>query len=422
MRRTRVGMAMAMAGLLTSASAALAQGGNVETHGFLVTGATGRIHDTGDAGNPQGDFLLREDRFRLDLEGWSEDIDAEIKVKAEVVHDGLARDIAVDLREAYFDYSAGDFDFRLGRQVITWGVGDLIFVSDVWPKDWVSFFAGRPMDYFKVGVEALRARLWWDVVNVELVVATPFQPDVLPDSSLFAVANPFAGVESVQVETPRTGYDNAEFGVKVSREAFGVDIAAHAYRGFWSTPSARTDGVNPPASVTMFYPALSVYTLTAQTNAAGGVVSAEAGLYDSRDDADGVDPTTPNSQIRALVGYERPLWEDARAGVQYYVEAMGDYAAYEAALPQGYPAESELRDMVTVRLEQLARRQALRLSLFVFYSPADADYLVQPVVEYKLSDELRLSVGGNVFGGDAHTMLGRFDRSDNVYATARFDF
>ncbi len=108
--------------------------------------------------------------------------------------------------------------------------------------------------------------------------------------------------------------------------------------------------------------------------------------------------------------------------MQYCAEVMDDCAAYTAALPAGHPAESEVRDLVTLRIEQLARRQALRLSLFVFYSPADADYLVQPVAEYKLSDELRLSVGANVFGGDAHTMLGRFDRSDNVHAAARFDF
>ena len=217
MKRMRA--AASVLGLLMVASAALAQSENIETHGFLVTGATGRLRDTGDAAQSPSDFLLREDRFRLDIEGWSEDIDAEIKVKAEVVHDALARDISVDLREGYFDYSAGDFDFRLGRQVITWGVGDLIFVSDVWPMDWVSFFAGRSMDYFKVGVEALRVRLWWDVVNVAVVAAAPFQPDELPDSSRFGIANPFAGVEHVRVSLPRDGYDSAEIGAKLSRKA-----------------------------------------------------------------------------------------------------------------------------------------------------------------------------------------------------------
>ncbi|MBT7807887.1 hypothetical protein HN766_20455 [Candidatus Poribacteria bacterium] len=401
---------------------ASAQDGNVEAHGFVVTHGAGRLRGTGSDGAPTGDFLIREDRFRLDLEGWSEDIDAEIKVKAEVVHDALARRLAADLREAYIDYATGDLDFRIGRQVITWGVGDLIFVSDVWPKDWVSFFAGRPMDYFKVGIEAVRARLWSDVVNVEVVAATPFEPDTLPDSALFGVANPFAGVESVRVEMPRVGYGNVEFAAKVSRKALGLDLAAHAYRGFWSTPSARTNAATPPTSVTMFYPALSVYTLTAQTNAAGGVISAEAGLYDSRDDRDGSDLATPNSQIRGLVGYDRPLWSDARVGAQYYVELMDDFGAYEGALPPGFPSESEYRDMVTLRLEQMLRRQTLRLSLFAFYSPADSDYLVQPTAEYKLSDELRVAVGADLFGGDAHTMLGRFDRSDNVHATARFDF
>lgn len=59
----------------------------------------------------------------------------------------------VDLREAYLDYTTENCDFRLGRQFVTWGVGDLLFINDVFSKDYVSFFAGRPLEYLKIEVD-----------------------------------------------------------------------------------------------------------------------------------------------------------------------------------------------------------------------------------------------------------------------------
>ncbi|MBI2840173.1 MAG: hypothetical protein HYX75_17795 [Acidobacteria bacterium] len=53
------------------------------------------------------------------------------------------------------------------------GVGDLLFINDVFPKDWVSFFAGRPMEYLKVGVDGVRLRYTGSHVNGE-ILALPF--------------------------------------------------------------------------------------------------------------------------------------------------------------------------------------------------------------------------------------------------------
>jgi hypothetical protein len=40
---------------------------------------------------------------------------------------------------------------------------------------------------------------------------------------------------------------------------------------------------------------------------AQGILSLETGFYDSRDDPDGRNPAIENSQLRALVGYQRAL-------------------------------------------------------------------------------------------------------------------
>lgn len=67
--------------------------------------------------------------------------------------------------------------------------------------------------------------------------------------------------------------------------------------------------------------------------------------------------------------------------------------------------------------------QTWTLSLFAAYSPTDRDYFVQPEVSYKVTDNVGVSVGTNIFGGKKETtFFGQFEKSDNVFVSVRFDF
>jgi|GEM_PF-5005137 len=67
----------------------------------------------------------------------------------------------VDLREFNVLFTPADFmDVKVGRQILTWGTGDLLFVNDVFPKDWKSFFSGRDEDYLKAPSDALFVSLF----------------------------------------------------------------------------------------------------------------------------------------------------------------------------------------------------------------------------------------------------------------------
>lgn len=396
---------------------------NLETHGFLLSHFSGRT--TGIKRNvvQSGDFILAEQRLRLDIEAWAESIDASLRVKTDIIYDAIDRRSNIDIREAYIDYSTGRFDFRLGRQIATWGVGDLIFINDVYPKDWLSFFSGRPMEYLKIGVDAFRARFTTNILNADLLAVPFFTTDNVPSSGRFILPDPFVAVPNQNERLPESSYGNTEFALRLYKNIGGFDLSLYAYRGFWRRPSRELDNVIAPTSVTVFYPSLSVYGLSAQRSAIGGIISFETGYYHSRDDEEGDDPAIPNSEIRFLVGHQRHLWEDATLGFQYYSEVMDDYNEYRDGLSAGLPVQKEVRNMFTLRLEQLLRHQTWRLSLFCFYSPADRDYLVQPYASYKLAEELSLTLGANVFGGrDESTSLAMFDRNDNTFVSIRFDF
>lgn len=404
-----------------------AQGGddgqNIEIHGFLMGNFSGRTTGLTPAGEEGRDLLLAEERLRLDIFGWTEAIEASARVKGDFVLDNVAEEFDVDLREAYLDYTTGNFDLRLGRQIVTWGVGDLLFINDVFPKDWVSFFSGRPLEYLKIGVDAFRTRYSSEALNGEFLIIPFFEPDNLPTSERFFLFDPFSAVPTRDEEEPSTTLENTELALRLYRRIGDFDVSAYAYRGFWRTPSMKPDQIPSPTRVIIFYPALSVYGLSAQGSALDGVVSFETGYYLSRDDEDGDDPTIPNSQIRLLVGYQRQIWEDFTLGVQYYGEIMEDHSTYVNSLPAGFPAQEEYRDIVTLRLEYLLRHQTLRLSLFTFYSPVDNDYLIRPKVSYKFSDNFSSTLGANIFGGEKETtFLGQLDKNDNIYLSVRLDF
>ncbi|MBI4515999.1 MAG: hypothetical protein HY699_09325 [Deltaproteobacteria bacterium] len=408
---------------LGAARAAGASECPIEVHGFLLGAISGRT--TGAPPLRGGDdFVLGEERVRLDLSGASESGAMRALVKVDLFHDAVANRVDDDLREAYAGYTSGPFDVRLGRQIITWGVGDLFFINDTFPKDWESFFSGRPMEYLKLGVDGAQTRYSSDLVNAELVAAPFFfTADRLPAPERFSFFDPFSGVPNQREVEAASRLSNTELALRLYRQVADFDVSLYGYRGFWRTPSVRVDNAAVPTAATRWFPELVVAGASAQRSALAGVVSLEVGYYDSRDDRRGSDPAVPNSQWRFLAGYQREVWEDFVAGVQAYGELMMDYGPYRRALPAGSPQQDEFRGVASMRLTQLLDYQTWRLSAFAAYSPTDADYFLQPEASYKLTDRLSVAVGANVFGGQHDTtFFGQFERSDNAFSRVRFDF
>ena len=373
------------------------------------------------AANPNGgDFKWAEERAQLQLDVAKEPV--QLHLKTDAFYDHADTDADVELREGYLDYVASRWDVRAGRQIITWGVGDLVFINDVFPKDYEAFFSGRPLEYLKKGIDGVKAGFYPDYASFEAILIPFFEPNGFPDPARFHLFDPMPGVDRKE-EEPNTSLDNVEVAVRAYRNLAGFDASLYYYRGFFRQPSALPDDPAAPTRLTLLYPELSVYGASLQRNALDGLVSLEAGYYDSREDRDGEDPVLPNSQTRFLAGYQRQLWEDSTLGLQYYVERMNDYAEYERNVPPGFPGEKEWRDLVTVRLTQLLRHQTLALSWFSFWSPADDDYLLNPEIKYNFTDHLWAAVGGMIFGGEeASTQFGQLDKNDNVYLQLRYSF
>jgi len=399
--------------LFSSVSAA-----DISLHGFLQ----GNYSANTAASDPNGgDFKLGEERLQLKLDATKDPF--HIFIKADGWYDHIDQKWDSELREGYLDYTSGKWDTRIGRQVITWGVGDLLFINDVFPKDYAAFFSGRPLEYLKKGIDAAKVAVYPGFASFEIIATPFFEENTFPDSARFHIFDPFTSITTRSEKEPAARFDNTEVAFRVYRDIAGFDVSLYAYRGFFRQPSMMPDNPAMPTRLTLFFPKLSVYGASAQGRALDGVLSLEAGYYDSREDRTGANPMIPNSQTRFLIGYQRQLWEDFTVGLQYYGEYMHDYSAYKDSLPAGFPQERKLHDLATVRLTQFLKNQTVRLSFFSFYSPSDGDYMLNPEIKYNFSDHIWAALGANIFGGGKPwTQFGQLAKDDNVYMQVRYEF
>jgi hypothetical protein len=387
-------------------------------HGFVEAGLGSRLQT--DARLPQRN-TLEELRWRIESDRTLGR--AIVALKADAGFDGIESRGYVDIRDATLSFTAGEaVDIKLGHQVQTWGTGDLVFLNDLFPKDFVSFFAGRDDEYLKAPGSAIRLTRFGSVFGIDFVWTPVFEPDVYLTGERFSFFSPLAG-ENVAprppisaIEPDRT-FANGEFAVRAFRTVEGREYALYGYRGFFKQPSALNRSLLPT-----FAP-LSAWGASLRKPAGRGLLNAEFAYYDSRDDRDGADPLIPNSQLRLLAGYE---WEAARnftVGLQYSAEWTLDHDELLAGslAPQFEP--EEYRQILTSRFTYRSGRERYLWSLFTFLSPTDKDFYLRPQFTLRYSDEWTYVFGGSLFGGDGgHTFFAQFEDASNVYLRARYNY
>jgi hypothetical protein len=393
----------------------------VDLHGFVQGDYASRVTGLRPPGG--SDFILGEERLQLTLTGAVAGGRSGFSAKTDFIHDSILDRSDMEVREAYIDFTAGPLEARVGRQIVTWGTGDLLFVNDVFPKDWAALFTGRPLEYLKVGTDALKLDWYLADFGFEAIASPTFEADRLPDGDRFFVQDPFSGATNRTTREPRPNLDNAELAIKVSRAVIGWECALYADRGFYRSPAPEPDTTGGSMRVVVRFPRRGVYGASVQRAGLGGVINLEGGYYDSRNDPEGNDPFVPNSQVLYLAGYKRQMGPSVMLGLQYYGERIRQYDQYRSTLPSGAPEQDRHRSLVTSRATWLSDYQTWKLSFFGYWSPTDEDFYLIPEVWHSLADGVWAAVGGNIFGGSGETtFFGQFDRNDNAYAAIRYEF
>ena len=367
---------------------------------------------------------IAETRLQLETE-FSGDWGA-FEVTADTYLDGIIDDPVFDLRQARLTLTPLDnVDLRIGRQVLTWGTGDMLFINDLFPKDWQSFFIGRDVEYLKAPSDSIRIGFFNDIANIDFAYTPKFTPDRYITGDYVSYYDPlfrrFNGASrDVDANPPSDWFEDDEFAVRLYREVGRFQVALYGYWGYWKSPGGQKLRGVPLTQAT--FPRLHVYGASIRGPVGKGIFNAEVGYYDSVDDSSGDNFFVNNSEFRALVGYEQEIATNLTGALQVYWERMLDYGAYRDSLFL-IPARDEDRLVFTLRLTKLLMNQNLVLSWFSYYSPTDGDAYLRPSASYKVTDAWTVELGGNLwFGEKDYTFFGQFENNNNIYLSARYAF
>ncbi|MDN3651822.1 hypothetical protein QWY77_03455 [Thalassotalea ponticola] len=368
---------------------------------------------------------ISELRVRLDA-AYSTDA-LTVNAKIDALADMLLNDNDYDVRELNIGFSpTAQTDVIAGRQVITWGTGDYLFLNDLFAKDWQSFFAGRDDAYLKAPNDALRVLHYAKSFTLDVVYAPEFHADNYIRGERFSFYSPVEQAVVAPSEFNVLDSDSEQYAMRLAATQNGIEYALYGYKGVWTTPMGSS--VEPPFAGYSYFPSLNSYGASMRRPAFGGLFNTEVAVYNSLDDSQGDNPFVANDQIRFLLGYEREVIANTTASVQFYLEHTQDYQALKQAHNQtpmlaSTPLIDQNRQVLTLRLTSRAMQQALTTTLFVFYSPTDQDAYIKPSISYRVNDNWQLATGANVFVGEQQvTFFGQHKANSNIWLRARYNF
>lgn len=397
-----------------------------EMRGFVEQRIGSRINDD----DLQKNISIGEVRLQLDVEKDYEV--SQVQIVADFVYDPVMDEYAIDLesgegiidlRQANISLTPLEYlDLKIGRQILTWGTGDLLFINDLFAKDWNSFLIGRDDEYLKAPTDAAKFSLFLGIFNLDVIYTPKFNADRYIDGQRITFYDPSTQVlrgsnNPLKVDRPDDWLEDDEWSLRLYNTIGTVEAALYYYNGFWKSPT----GIDVVSGKALF-PELQVIGGSLRGPLFSGIANIELGYYKSQSGS-ASNPFIRNDEYRVLFGYEWELAKELTSSMQYYLERKLDYSEYLASLPSGLPQEDENRQVVTLRLTQLLMQQDLILSLFNFYSPSDSDGYLKLSIKYKVTDELKMELGGNVFYGDKiNTFYSQFKTNSNVYTALRYEY
>ena len=368
--------------------------GSADIYGFLQYHDSQRI-DRGDCtySLENCDKIAQSGALNLSAEGYINNNFA-YYANLETRYDAISDKSSVKLREAYMDYAGSNTLMRAGRQIITWGVGDLLFINDTFPKNWAAFYSGSPTQYMKLGSDAVSGSWFFGASSIDLIVSE-FRANELPNSENHNLSS----MPEFQVDAEP---DEAELSLKASSTLGQWEVTGYMSRTHFRSPSSSA--ADPSRS---FYPRLNTYGASLTGPFVHGLLSVEAGYHKVPNKSEIAVET--EDQKRWLLGYSQQISGTSNIGVQIYEESAKSF-------------NSNNRELATLRFTKSFRYQTIRLNIFAFYGLTDNDSYLIPSLRYTPIDVFWVEIGSNSFRGDRSTPFGSVQENSNLFFTLRYSF
>ena len=329
----------------------------------------------------------------------------------------------IELREAYFDYTAKNWDLRIGRQIILWGVSDGLRITDlISPLDLTEFLA-RDYDDIRMPVDAIKWRYMDDVIKLELVFVPIFQTYIIPDDpdNPWAITYPSDGPEIFVAPAikPEKSLKNSEVGGRLSFYLPGFDLSVSGLCTWNKLPVYErnfTDAHDTLVLVPNHF-RYSMVGLDFSRPQGSFVIRGEAAMYSaeplSTDLLNQTNPVMKKTTMNYLVGL------DWYPGSNWTL--TGQFSQKLILLWEDQLENPKNTMLATLGITRKLFRSTLSASAFGYIDLSNEGMFARTTLDYSLSDRIHLITGVDIFHGDAG-IFGAYKNNSEFFIKAKYNF
>lgn len=372
------------------------------------------------SGRPN-DFMSSRTRIRGEIGRSFEG--STLFVSFNAIHNALLKsrtDFA--LREAYLDHREEHWGFRLGRQLVIWGVADGVRITDlVSPMDMTEFLA-QDYDDIRMPVNALRFFLFNENMKLELLAVPSFEGYKLPVDvgnpwSIFPEKSSKPVVWSEEGSRPKLRFTNIEYGGKLSFTLPGMDFSLAALHTWNKMPVISYQSSDSHTVVSPQYYRMGFF---------GGDISKPLGQFVLRGEM--------AFNIDKHFSYRPEAGAVAQKGFNTvnYLVGVDWYAPFEWMVMAQFSSESILRyepqitqphhySLLTFNVSKKLFDSTLQLSNFTYIDLKYKGWFSRFTSSYALNDHIQLSAGYDWFGGN-EGIFGIYRNNSEVWIKAKYSF
>lgn len=323
-------------------------------------------------------------------------------------------------REFYLDYSLGNADIRLGKQLLPWGRADRINPTDSLTSRDYRWLAPEEEDqrFGNTGIRYAHQLSNYTLTGVWLPLMSSSRIPLDPESArLVAIHQP----------------DNRDnFALKMDSIGKGLDWSLSFYSGIDTAPSLEQSPSPSEQSFAMVNHRIQRY---------GGDAAWAFGTYTLRTElaytqtgkAKDEFSGKKSDYLQAVVGLEKQFANNLNVIVQAVWQSSFNWRS-----PSFWPS-SDQRQLATFQqiiVQQPARGYggiSYRASKKLFNDTFELEmsglgltdnqgWLTRPRVRYQVNDDLSLAVGGDYYEGDNNTIFGRLRSNSTAFMEVNYAF
>lgn len=323
------------------------------------------------------------------------------------------------LRENYLDISAGDFDFRIGRQHVVWGEMVGLFFADVVSAKDTREFILPDFDILRIPQWAMRAEYSKNNFHADLLWIPFATIDEIGKSGgeFFPFSPPAA---ATFLNEDRSGRDpaNSNYGLRLSQLVNGWDISAFYYHSLDAAPTFyRVSGPLEPLVFQARHDHIDQFGGTFTKDLGKAVLKGELVYTDGRK-FNVLNPSRLNGLVRQdtldyALGLDFTLPADTRLNLQFFQRV---FFAYDSDM---IPDKRESGASIFLNGEL---SQKLEAQVLLIHSLNRSEWMLRPRLTWRLERNWRMVFGADVFGGPSTGFFGRYDNNDRIYTEVRFSF